>query len=114
MKKSRKSRKAKVVYVLQDAYGKDVNIDLNNYKVICTKTGKCKSFYHKYLFNLISRKYEGNIDRFRTEYVSREAAPNKQQRRKQQLERRINKLRAQLQELVAEKHSLETPQLTNN
>ena len=114
MKKSRKSRKAKVVYVLQDAYGKDVNIDLNNYKVICTKTGKRKSFYHKYLFNLISRKYEGNIDRFRTEYVSREAAPNKQQRRKQQLENRINKLRAQLQELVAEKHSLETPQLTNN
>lgn len=114
MKKSRKSRKAKVVYVLQDAYGKDVNIDLNNYKVICTKTGKRKSFYHKYLFNLISRKYEGNIDRFRTEYVSREAAPNKQERRRKQIENRINRLKAQLQELVAEKQSLETPQLTNN
>ena len=108
MKKSRKSRKAKVVYVLQDAYGKDVNIDLNNYKVICTKTGKRKSFYHKYLFNLISRKYEGNIDRFRTEYVSRAGAPSKQERRQKQIENRINKLRAQLEELVAEKQSLQT------
>ena len=76
----KKSRKAKVFYTLQDAYGKDVNIDLNNYRVICNKTGKRKSFYHKYLHNLIQRKYEGNIDRFRTEYVSREAAPDKNER----------------------------------
>ena len=60
-KSTKKSRKAKIFYTLQDAYGKDVSIDLNNYRVICNKTGKRKSFYHKYLFNLIHRKYEGNI-----------------------------------------------------
>ena len=101
-KQSKKSRKAKVFYVLQDAYGKDVNIDLNNYRVICNKTGKRKSFYHKYLFNLIHRKYEGNIDRFRTEYVSREAAPDKNQRRVKALVERIQKLSVQLSNLKGE------------
>lgn len=108
MSKAKKSRKAKVVYVLQDAYGKDVNIDLNNYRVICNKTGKPKSFYHKYLFNLISRKYEGNIDRFRTEYVSREAAPDKNQRRAQQLETRISRLYVQLSNLKGELAEVES------
>ena len=108
MSKAKKSRKAKVVYVLQDAYGKDVNIDLNNYRVICNKTGKRKSFYHKYLFNLISRKYEGNIDRFRTEYVSREAAPSKNERRKNQIISRIQKLSVQLSNLKGELAEIET------
>ena len=101
-KQSKKTRKAKVFYILQDAYGKDVNIDLNNYRVICNKTGKRKSFYHKYLFNLIHRKYEGNIDRFRTEYVSREAAPSSNERRKNQLIERIQKLSVQLSNLKGE------------
>ena len=106
MSKANKSRKAKVFYILQDAYGKDVNIDLNNYRVICNKTGKRKSFYHKYLFNLISRKYEGNIDRFRTEYVSREAAPSKNERRAKQLQERIDRLYYQIRELKATRNEL--------
>lgn len=105
MSKAKKTRKAKVFYILQDAYGKDVNIDLNNYRVICNKTGKRKSFYHKYLFNLISRKYEGNIDRFRTEYVSREATP-KNERRIKQLTDRINRLVSQVRELEAVRNEL--------
>ena len=107
-KQSKKSRKAKVFYVLQDAYGKDVNIDLNNYRVICNKTGKSKQFYHKYLFNLIHRKYEGNIDRFRTEYVSREAAPDKNQRRAAQIIERIQKLSVQLSNLKGELAEVES------
>ena len=101
-KSSKKSRKAKVFYILRDAYGKEVNIDLNNYRVICNKTGKRKSFYHKYLFNLIHRKYEGNIDRFRAEYVSREAAPDRNERRKQQLQARIDRLFKQISNLKGE------------
>ena len=107
-KQSKKSRKAKVFYVLQDAYGKDVNIDLNNYKVICNKTGKAKQFYHKYLFNLIHRKYEGNIDRFRTEYVSREAAPSSNERKKARLIERIQKLSVQLSNLKGELAEVES------
>ena len=112
MSKGKKSRKAKVFYILQDAYGKDVNIDLNNYRVICNKTGKSKSFYHKYLFNLIHRKYEGNIDRFRTEYVSREAAPSKDERRKNQLIARIQKLSVQLSNLKGELAEVESGTVT--
>ena len=107
-KSSKKSRKAKVFYILQDAYGKDVNIDLNNYRVICNKTGKSKSFYHKYLFNLIHRKYEGNIDRFRTEYVSREAAPDKRERRVKQLQERISRLYTQISNLKGELAEVES------
>ena len=107
-KQSKKSRKAKVFYILQDAYGKDVNIDLNNYRVICNKTGKSKQFYHKYLFNLIHRKYEGNIDRFRTEYVSREAAPSSNERKKARLVERIQKLSVQLSNLKGELAEVES------
>lgn len=106
MSKAKKTRKARVFYTLKDAYGKDVNIDLNNYRVVCNKTGKRKSFYHKYLFNLITRKYEGNIDRFRTEYVSREAAPSKNERRVKQLQERIDRLYNQIRELKATRNEL--------
>ena len=101
-KSIKRSRKTKHIYILQDAYGQDVNIDLNNYRVICNKTGNSKSFYHKYLFNLIQRKYEGNIDRFRKEYVSREAAPSQNERRRNQLVARIQKLSVQLSNLKGE------------
>ena len=111
-KQSKKSRKAKVFYILRDAYGKDVNIDLNNYRVICNKTGKRKSFYHKYLFNLIQRKYEGNIDRFRAEYVSREAAPNRNERRAAQIIERIQKLSVQLSNLKGELAEVESGTVT--
>ena len=101
-KQNKKSRKAKVFYTLQNAAGKDVSIDLNNYKCVCVKTGKSKSFYHKYLAGLIERKYGNNIDRFRTEYVSREAAPTSNERRVNHLVERIQKLSVQLSNLKGE------------
>ena len=107
-KQSKKTRKAKVFYTLQNAAGNDVSIDLNNYKVQCVKTGKSKQFYHKYLFNLIVRKYAGNIDTFRTEYVSREAAPGKNERKRDQLINRIQKLSVQLSNLKGELAEVES------
>jgi hypothetical protein len=101
-KQNKKSRKAKVFYTLQNAAGKDVTIDLNNYKIVCNTTGKSKQFYHKYLAGLIERKYGNNIDRFRTEYVSREAAPTSNERRKNHLVARIQKLSIQLSNLKGE------------
>ncbi len=101
-KQIKKSRKAKAYYTLQNAAGKDVSIDLNNYNVQCVKTGKSKQFYHKYLAGLIERKYGNNIDRFRTEYVSREAAPTSNERRKNYLVTRIQKLSVQLSNLRGE------------
>jgi hypothetical protein len=107
-KQSKKSRKVKVFYTLKDKNLNDVRIDLNNYRVICNKTHKSKSFYHKYLNDLIHRKYAGNIDTFRTEYVSREAAPSKDQRRKNQLIARIQKLSVQLSNLKGELAEVES------
>ena len=108
-KQSKKTRRAKKqFYTLKNAAGRDVQIDLNNYKVQCVKTGKSKSFYHKYLFNLIHRKYAGNIDTFRTEYVSREAAPGKNERRRDQLINRIQKLSVQLSNLKGELAEVES------
>jgi hypothetical protein len=105
-KQLKKSRKAKAYYTLKDKNLNDVQIDLNNYRVICNKTGKRKSFYHKYLHNLIERKYNGNIDLFREGYVSREAAPDAQQRRYNQLQQRIDRLRSQLSLATAEQQQL--------
>ena len=95
----KKSRKAKVFYLLLNKDGKEVNIDLNNYKVTCTKTGKRKSFYHKYLNNLIISKYAGNIDTFRDTYVSREAAPSRNERKVQQIQARIDRYFVQISNL---------------
>ena len=100
--KLKKSRKAKAYYTLKDKNLNDVKIDLNNYRVICNKTGKSKSFYHKYLAGLIERKYNNNIDLFREGYVSREAAPSQNERRKNQLVERIQKLSVQLSNLKGE------------
>jgi dihydroxyacetone kinase-like predicted kinase len=101
-KQNKKSRKAKVFYTLKDKNLNDVQIDLNNYRVICNKTGKSKSFYHKYLAGLIERKYNNNIDLFREGYVSREAAPDSNERRKNYLVERIQKLSVQLSNLKGE------------
>jgi dihydroxyacetone kinase-like predicted kinase len=98
-KQSKKSRKAKIFYTLKDKNLNDVRIDLNNYRVICNKTGKSKSFYHRYLAGLIERKYNNNIDLFREGYVSREAAPSSNERRKNHLIARIQKLSVQLSNL---------------
>jgi dihydroxyacetone kinase-like predicted kinase len=107
-KQSKKSRRAKVFYTLKDKNLNDVQIDLNNYRVICNKTGKSKSFYHKYLFDLIVRKYNSNIDLFREGYVSREAAPSSNERRKNQLVARIQKLSVQLSNLKGELAEVES------
>ncbi len=104
----KKSSKTKHLYTLNSSAGTPVNIDLNNYRVECVKTGQRKQFYHKYLFNLISRKYEGNIDLFRTTYVSRAGAPDKQQRRKQQIISRIQRLSVQLSNLKGELAEVES------
>jgi dihydroxyacetone kinase-like predicted kinase len=101
-KQSKKSRRTKVFYTLKDKNLNDVQIDLNNYRVICNKTGKSKSFYHKYLAGLIERKYNNNIDLFREGYVSREAAPDSNERRKNYLVERIQKLSVQLSNLKGE------------
>ena len=98
----KKSRKAKVFYSLLNRAGREVNIDLNNYKVTCTKTGKRKSFYHKYLHNLIVSKYNGNIDTFRDTYVSREAAPSREERKVQQIQDRIDRYFKQISNLKGE------------
>ena len=98
----KKSRKAKAFYTLKDKNLNDVQIDLNNYRVICNKTGKRKSFYHKYLHNMIQNKFNGNIDLFREGYVSREAGPTRHERRAQQLQDRINKLYVQISNLKGE------------
>ena len=100
--KVKKSRRSKQFYQLFDKNQRLVSIDLNNYNVICVKTGKRKSFYHKYLAKLINDKYHNNIDIFRNTYVSREAAPSAHERRVKQLTDRISRLSVQLSNLKGE------------
>ena len=102
--KRKSNRRPAKFYKLLDAYGRDVNIDLNNYRCICNITGKRSTFHHKYLFCLIHRKYEGNIDRFRTEYVTVQAAAR--QKRAREVQKRINLLEVQLQGLMNERQQL--------
>jgi len=104
----KKNRKAKQFYSLLNKAGKEVNIDLNNYKVTCTITGKRKSFYHKYLHNLIVSKYAGNIDTFRETYVSREAGPSKNERKVQQIQDRIDRYFKQISNLKGELADLQS------
>ena len=93
----KKSRKAKVFYTLLNKAGNEVKIDLNNYKVTCTRSGKRKSFYHKYLANLIQTKYQNNIDLFRDTYVSREASKVDHHARKvEQVKDQIDRATARL------------------
>ena len=108
----KKSRKAKVFYSLLNKDGREVNIDLNNYKVTCTKTGKRKSFYHKYLNNLIVSKYAGNIDTFRDTYVSREAGPSREERKVQQIQARIDRYFKQISNLKGELAEIKSGKVT--
>ena len=98
-------KKSKQYYTLQNAAGADVSIDLNNYKVICNNTNQRKGFHHKYLFNLIHRKYQGNIDLFRTTYVSR-AGVDRDAQQVKKLNDRIDRLRAQIDTLVSKRDQL--------
>ena len=94
------SRKAKQYYTLKDKNLNDVQIDLNNYKVTCNVTGKRKSFYHKYLHNMIVSKYNSNIDLFREGYVSREAKRGQAEARKlEQVKAKIARLYDQIRTL---------------
>ena len=52
----------------------DQTVNLNGYVAICNRTGNEKRFYHSYLANLISKKYNNNFAQFESEYVSREGA----------------------------------------
>ena len=102
----KKNRKAKVFYSLLNKDGNEVNIDLNNYKVTCTVTGNRKSFYHKYLRNMIVTKFDNNIDLFRDTYVSREAGPTRNERKAEKIQDRINLLLYKVKELKAQKAEL--------
>jgi len=102
--KRKSTRRPAKFYTLRDAYGRDVRIDLNNYRCICNITHKRVTFHHEYLNGLIHRKYEGNIDRFRVEYVTTQAAAR--QKRARDIQRRIDLLNTQLQGLINERQQL--------
>lgn len=106
-KQSKTRRKAKRFYTLKDKNLNDVQIDLNNYRVICNKTHERKRFYHSYLFNLINRKYNGNIDIFRETYVSR-SGDGGQARKIAQLQQSINRHLHKVNQLRAQLNTLQT------
>jgi hypothetical protein len=107
--KSKSTRRPAKFYTLRDTHGRDVRIDLNNYRCICNITHKRTTFHHVYLNDLIHRKYQGNIDLFRDTYVTVAAAAR--QKRAQQVQKRINLLTVQLQGLMNEQQQL-TDQMT--
>ena len=96
--------KAKHFYTLLNSNGREVQIDLANYKVTCTVTGARKSFYHKYLAGLIKRDYDNCIDTFRTTYVSRAGRPGKSQA--ERLQEQIERARARLDQLLEKQSTL--------
>ena len=98
--------RTKHFYTLLNSNGREVQIDLANYRVVCTVTGARKQFHHKYLAGLISRSYRNNIDLFRTTYVSRAGTPRKTQA--ERLVDQIERARARLDQLLAKQTRLET------
>lgn len=106
---SNNTRRPKHFYKLLNKHDQPVQIDLNNYKCTCVVTGARKSFYHKYLYELIVRRYNSNIDLFRTTYVSRSGASvNNQSRRAKQLQQRIDRMYDQIRTLKAKRQQLTT------
>ena len=103
---SKNKSKIKHFYTLKNAAGRDVQIDLNNYKVTCTVTGARKSFYHVYLNRLIHKSYNGNIDTFRTTYVSRAGRPTTS--KSERLQQQIDRARARLDELLTKQQQLQS------
>lgn len=95
---SKSKSKVKHFYTLKNATGRDVQIDLNNYKVTCTVTNTRKQFYHKYLKALIERDYDNNIDTFRTTYISRAGRPTRSA--SERLQERIDRARHKLDLLL--------------
>jgi outer membrane murein-binding lipoprotein Lpp len=88
-------KRTKHFYSLLNNAGDSVQIDLNNYNVICNDTGERKRFYHKYLAGLIKRKYDNNIDLFRTSYRSRQPV-DQATKQARKIQARIDRLTTQL------------------
>ncbi len=105
-KEAKKSRKAIHNYTFNSDEG-EVQIDLNSFTAVCTVTGNSKKFYHSYLANLISTKYDNNITTFLNTYVSREGKSiGAEQRKMDAIENRISKLYTQIETLKAKKKEL--------
>jgi hypothetical protein len=98
-------KRTKHFYSLLNKNNQTVQIDLNNYRVICNTTGERKKFYHKYLAGLIERKYNNNIDLFRDSYTSRQPV-DADQKRATQIQNRIDRLRAQLDQAIEQQTQL--------
>lgn len=98
--------RTKHYYTLLDKNLNQVQIDLANYKCICNVTKQPKSFHHKYLNDLIMRKYNSNIDLFREGYISRAGTPRKTQA--ERLDDQIARARARLNQLLDRQTRLET------
>ncbi len=99
-------KRTKHFYSLLNKNNQTVQIDLNNYNVICNTTGERKRFYHKYLAGLIKRKYNNNIDLFRDSYKSRQPV-DQATRRAQQIQNKIERLTSQLNEARAQQLELQ-------
>jgi len=85
----------------------DQTVNLNGYVAICTVTGNEKRFYHSYLANLISTKYDNNFATFEATYVSREGRSTFVSERKlTSVEDRISKLYSKIRELKAVRDEL--------
>ena len=105
-KKIKKSRKAVQLYTFNSSAG-EVKIDLNNYVATCSVTGEPKKFYHAYLANLISTKYDNNITTFEDTYVSRSGKSAQIPTKKaNELQVRIDRMYAQIKQLKAKKGEL--------
>ena len=103
---SKKSRKAIHNYTFDSNSG-PVEIDLNNYVAVCSRTNEPKSFYHAYLANLIQTKYDNNISTFEATYISRAGLSETVAARKAQaLEDQITRLYDKLASLKQKRDQL--------
>ncbi len=105
------SKKSTHFYSFNSSAG-EVSIDLNNYTVKCSKTGHIKKFYHKYLANMIRTRFNNCISTFEDTYVSREAGPDKNTRKAQALQSRIDRLFKQISNLKGELAEVKTGTVT--
>ena len=107
--KIKKSRKAVQLYTFNSSAG-EVKIDLNNYTARCSVTGQPKKFYHSYLANLITTKYDNNISTFEDTYVSRAGRSAEIPTKKANaLQARIDRMYDQIRTLKAQKAELIQP-----
>jgi hypothetical protein len=105
------SKKSTHFYSFNSSAGQ-VSIDLNNYTVKCSKTGHIKKFYHKYLANMIQTRFNNCISTFEDTYVSREAGPDKNARKVQALQARIDRHFKQINILKGEVAEIKSGTIT--